>query len=138
MRPRYLVFPILVLIGGLCWYFNSPKSAEESIIKLSGDIQTIYYDDLNDGVVKHNWIELQTKDQQELMDILESVSYYRRLGSTNIRNDGKALVLTIVTKDKRNVQIDINEHGYVVRDNKKYQANSLLYDRLYDWLGEAA
>lgn len=133
---------ILLVCGGLLGYYLYPLTAD-SVLNHPGNIQNVnigYY--LNNG--KISTFSIDVKDPAEInefVNILKSSTYTRSLGTKNIKNNARAILLIIFyTDDNRNLNnysFDINDHGYLVIENKKYRIEhkqDIIFNRIYDWL----
>ncbi|WP_219836091.1 hypothetical protein [Paenibacillus sp. R14(2021)] len=132
-RSIYLYILIIVIAFGFLAYGLVPVSAQTVVANID-EIDSISFDYLSDGEVTHDSIRLKEEDQEELASIVHSAKYNRQYGSKNIRNDGKALLLTFILKNNENFQMDINDKGTVVSHHKKYKTNKIVYDKLLKWL----
>lgn len=118
-----VVFFVVILTIG---YFSVPLSSK-SIIPHSNQIERIYFTYPDEGKTNYYLIEFNVKNSnlKRLTSIFDSVSYTRSIGSKNIRNDGKTLIMYVIYRDRNgellNYDLDINEKGYVVSDKKKFK-----------------
>jgi hypothetical protein len=137
------LFILILVLGGILFYYLFPISAN-SVIPYSENISSVdfgYY--IEEGNVEKLSTQIMDPAEiNELISIFESTSYTRTFGSTNIKNNVRLISMTIFYFNSKgnlnNYDVDINDSGYIVSNNKKYkikeEKKGMVFNRLYDWL----
>ena len=138
---RILFLLILTTVLVLLYYFVFPTKVF-SVISDTANINRVHATYAsNDQFITYLVDEVNKEELDELISILDSVSYNR--GVRKFKGaSGKVIMLNLVTKEREDGNIDfiyIHETGSIIVNNKEYRIYGdamELVEGLYNWIKE--
>ncbi|WP_339292185.1 hypothetical protein MKY48_02215 [Paenibacillus sp. FSL W8-0187] len=144
------------LISMHSWNGNALSYTCDKFMLLLSQLDQFHHSVQNGAVIHRELVQFscgnfefedQNEELNQLMSILDSVSYTRSFFSRNIRNDGGPTFAFIIFYRDRDGEIDdyfldINQKGYVLTGGKKIykmvDREEEVFDQLSRWLFERA